>query len=77
MIEVWPKKAPLAVKNFLALVTGEKGKSGKSGVKLHYQGTVFHRICQGFVAQVGDIVFGNGTGGEVKHILYTRFFQYY
>ena len=35
-IEVWPDVAPLAVKNFLALVTGEKGK-GAAGKRLHYK----------------------------------------
>ena len=63
-IELWPDVAPLACENFLALVTGSKGTSTSSGKKLHYQGCPFHRIVPGFVAQAGDISFGNGTGGE-------------
>ena len=31
---------------------------------MHYVGCPFHRIVPGFVAQAGDISFGNGTGGE-------------
>ena len=63
-MKLYPKESPLAVKNFLALVTGEKGTSSKSGKPLHYKGVQFHRILKGFVAQGGDTVFGNGTGGE-------------
>jgi cyclophilin family peptidyl-prolyl cis-trans isomerase len=63
-VEIWPDIAPLACENFLALVTGEKGISGGSGKKLHYAGCPFHRIVPDFVAQAGDISFGNGTGGE-------------
>jgi hypothetical protein len=36
VIEVWPDVAPLAVKNFMALCTGEKGK-GEAGIPLHYK----------------------------------------
>lgn len=64
VIELWPDVAPLACENFLALVTGAKGTSGSSGKRLHYEGCPFHRIVPGFVAQCGDISFGNGTGGE-------------
>ena len=55
--------APLAVENFVALVTGEKGK-GKSGKLLSYVGCPFHRIIGEFVAQAGDILTGTGAGGE-------------
>jgi len=56
--------APLAVENFVALVTGEKGKSPNSGKMLHYKECPFHRIIKGFVAQTGDISTGTGAGGE-------------
>ena len=44
--------APLACENFLALITGSKGKSSGSGKALHYKDCPFHRIVPGFVAQV-------------------------
>ncbi|KAH9617884.1 hypothetical protein KSS87_023511 [Heliosperma pusillum] len=43
--------------------TGEKGK-GSSGKPLHYKKTPFHRIIPGFMVQGGDIVHGDGKGGE-------------
>ena len=46
--------------------TGEKGR-GESGKPLHYLGCPFHRVVRGFVVQGGDILFGNGTGGESIH----------
>ena len=64
VVELWPDVAPLACENFLSLVSGAKGKSGSSGKPLHYENCPFHRIVPGFVAQAGDISFGNGTGGE-------------
>ncbi|KAJ8452990.1 hypothetical protein Cgig2_014753 [Carnegiea gigantea] len=42
---------------------GEKGK-GTSGKPLHYKKTPFHRIIPGFMIQGGDIVHGDGKGGE-------------
>jgi peptidylprolyl isomerase len=63
VVELDRKKAPLAVENFVALITGEKGV-GKSGKALHYVGCPFHRIIGEFVAQSGDILTGTGAGGE-------------
>lgn len=62
-LELWPDVAPLACKNFLGLVTGEFGR-GDCGKPLHYKGVAFHRVVRGFVAQAGDVAFGNGSGGE-------------
>mmetsp|Transcript_39244 Transcript_39244/g.54504 ORF Transcript_39244/g.54504 Transcript_39244/m.54504 type:complete len:250 (-) Transcript_39244:151-900(-) len=63
VFEIFPDKAPLACENFVALVLGNKGV-GDCGKKLHYKGCPFHRIIKDFVAQGGDFVMGNGTGGE-------------
>jgi cyclophilin family peptidyl-prolyl cis-trans isomerase len=63
-IELYPNKAPNHVKRF-----EELAESGK------YDGVVFHRVIDGFMAQTGDVQFGNsnspnydlslaGTGGS-------------
>ena len=63
-IELYPEKAPNHVKRFKEL-----SNSGK------YDGVVFHRVIEGFMAQTGDVKFGNsnspdfnlalaGTGGS-------------
>jgi cyclophilin family peptidyl-prolyl cis-trans isomerase len=63
-IELYPEKAPNHVERFKQLAD-----SGK------YDGVVFHRVIDGFMAQTGDVKFGNsnnknfnlsmaGTGGS-------------
>ena len=63
-IELYPEKAPNHVKRFKELA--DNGK---------YDGVVFHRVIEGFMAQTGDVKFGNtnnsnfnlslaGTGGS-------------
>ena len=49
-IELYPKIAPNHVKRFETLAN--EGK---------YDGVVFHRVIDGFMAQTGDIQFGNST----------------
>jgi len=51
-LKLYPKVAPLAVKNFSTHV--------KNG---YYNGLIFHRIIKGFMIQGGDPR-GNGTGGK-------------
>ena len=63
-IELYPEKAPNHVKRFIEFA--DQGK---------YDNVVFHRVIQGFMAQTGDVKFGNtnspdfnlslaGTGGS-------------
>ena len=51
-LELYPKIAPLAVKNFISL--SKKG---------YYNGTIFHRVIKGFMIQGGDPT-GTGMGGK-------------
>ncbi|XP_059454575.1 peptidyl-prolyl cis-trans isomerase CYP57 [Corylus avellana] len=51
-IELWPKEAPKAVRNFVQLC-----------LEGCYDNTIFHRIIKGFLVQGGDPT-GTGTGGE-------------
>eukprot|EP00435_Cladocopium_sp_Y103_P035149 s1177_g9.t1 len=61
--ELFKDVAPMAVENFRALCTGEKGP-GLSETPRHFKGSPLHRIIPGFMAQGGDITHGNGRGGE-------------
>ncbi|KAJ3232041.1 hypothetical protein HDU81_003332 [Chytriomyces hyalinus] len=51
-IELWPKEAPKAVRNFVQLC-----------LEGYYDETQFHRLVKGFIVQGGDPT-GTGTGGE-------------
>ena len=51
MCELYPNQAPLTVENFVNLA--------RSGF---YDGTTFHRVIGGFMAQGGDPT-GTGSGG--------------
>ena len=52
-IELYKEKAPNHVKRFKELA--EAGK---------YNGVVFHRVIDGFMAQTGDVKFGNSTNSD-------------
>ncbi len=52
-IELYPEKAPNHVKRFKKLA--DEGK---------YDNVVFHRVIDGFMAQTGDVKFGNSSSSE-------------
>ena len=52
-IELYSDKAPNHVKRFKELAN-----SGK------YDGVVFHRVIEGFMAQTGDVKYGNSTNSD-------------
>ena len=52
-IELYPDKAPNHVKRFKELANNGK-----------YDGVVFHRVIEGFMAQTGDVKFGNSNSPE-------------
>ena len=52
-IELYPEKAPNHVKRFKELAD-----SGK------YDGVVFHRVIDGFMAQTGDVKYGNSNNAD-------------
>ncbi len=54
---------PKTATNFATLCDGSAGV-GNAGKALHFEGSSFHRIIPGFMAQGGDFTAGNGTGGE-------------
>jgi cyclophilin family peptidyl-prolyl cis-trans isomerase len=63
---LFPDKAPIGVANFIGLATGTKDwKNPASGATKHgvplYDGTIFHRVIPGFMAQGGDPA-GTGSG---------------
>jgi peptidyl-prolyl cis-trans isomerase A (cyclophilin A) len=65
-IRLFGDHAPKTVRNFVELAEGTKewknpGSGVSSATKL-YDGTVFHRVIDGFMIQGGDPL-GNGRGG--------------
>ena len=56
VIELYPEFAPETVENFIDLVENE-----------FYDGTPFHRVVEGFMAQGGDPT-GTGMGGSERKI---------
>lgn len=64
VFKLFQDKCPKTCENFRCLCTGEKGIGEKSGKPLHYKNTAFHRLVRNFIIQGGDIIDGNGKGGD-------------
>ena len=66
VIELFPHHAPKTVANFVELATGAKEwtdpNTGHTTNANLYDGTIFHRVIDGFMIQGGDPL-GKGTGG--------------
>jgi len=68
ILELFPDEAPLAVSNFIGLAEGTKTwiepESGQRVMRPLYDGTVFHRVIEGFMIQGGSPTgLGDGTPG--------------
>jgi len=66
VLQLFPDQAPVTVQNFVGLAEGSKewtdpATRRKSSEPL-YNGTVFHRVIDGFMIQGGDPL-GSGRGG--------------
>ena len=65
-IQLYDQDAPKTVENFVGLATGAKEwtdpRTGRKSSAPYYNGTVFHRVIDGFMIQGGDPL-GQGTGG--------------
>ncbi|MFB7668540.1 peptidylprolyl isomerase [Kitasatospora sp. NPDC056138] len=65
-LRLLPDHAPKTVRNFVELAKGEREwvnpVTGKKSTDPLYDGTVFHRVIEGFMIQGGDPQ-GDGTGG--------------
>ena len=65
-VRLMPEHAPKTVANFTELATGPQEwtdpRTGQRTTARLYDGTVFHRVIDGFMVQGGDPL-GTGTGG--------------
>ncbi|MEU2730442.1 peptidylprolyl isomerase [Streptomyces griseoviridis] len=66
VVRLLPEHAPKTVRNFVDLATGAREwidpNTGRPSSEPLYDGTVFHRVIEGFMIQGGDPL-GNGSGG--------------
>src|SRR3989442_7255406 len=65
-IHLFDEQAPKTVANFTGLAEGSKEwtdpRTGRKVKTPYYNGTIFHRVIDGFMIQGGDPL-GQGTGG--------------
>jgi peptidyl-prolyl cis-trans isomerase A (cyclophilin A) len=66
VVQLFPDHAPVTVQNFVGLAEGSKEwrnpATGQKSNEPLYNGTVFHRVIEGFMIQGGDPL-GSGRGG--------------
>lgn len=66
VIQLYPEQAPETVANFVDLAEGNRTwhdpRTGQKTDAPLYNGTIFHRVIDGFMIQGGDPL-GTGTGG--------------
>jgi len=61
LYQLYEDIVPKTADNFRKLCIGA-GNAKTAPVPLHYKGSIFHRIFEGFMCQGGDIIKHNGTG---------------
>jgi peptidyl-prolyl cis-trans isomerase A (cyclophilin A) len=65
-LELFPNHAPKTVRNFVELAQGTRDyvdpRTGQPGSGPYYDGTIAHRVIDGFMIQMGDPT-GTGRGG--------------
>ena len=71
-IELFYDITPKTAENFRGLCTGEYGTGKINKKKLTYKGSRIHKIVENQYIQGGDIIYGNGKGGES---IYGEFFK--
>ncbi|HEX2313385.1 MAG TPA: peptidylprolyl isomerase [Thermomonospora sp.] len=66
VLRLFPTEAPETVANFVGLAEGSRQwtdpRTGQPSTSPLYDGTIFHRVIDGFMIQGGDPL-GTGTGG--------------
>jgi peptidyl-prolyl cis-trans isomerase A (cyclophilin A) len=66
VVQLFPDHAPVTVQNFVGLAEGSREwrnpATGQKSNEPLYNGTVFHRVIEGFMIQGGDPL-GSGRGG--------------
>ena len=68
-VNLFEKEAPKTVANFVGLAEGSREftdpQSGQKVTRPFYDGVVFHRVIDGFMAQTGDVEHGKQDGASV------------
>jgi peptidylprolyl isomerase len=63
VFDLYADVVPRTAENFRALCTGELGVSPRTGARLHYKGSTFHRNIPNFMVQGG--ILDNGSSESI------------